>query len=382
MTVSLPTLSESLKSAQVFVDGDWVESKDQDPDGDVRLVQLADVGDGVYLDKSSRFLTSTKAKELRCTFLEAGDILVARMPDPLGRACIFPGDERACVTVVDVCIIRPDPEIHDPRWLMHCLNSSGARNQIAGYATGTTRSRISRSNLGKVKVPLPSAEEQRRIAEVLDRADELRAKRRQGLAHLDDLTQSIFLDMFGDLCHNNRGWELSSFGLMGRNEDARRVPVRSSDREDQDGPYPYYGASGIIDYVDDYIFDGARLLVAEDGANLLARPTPVAFIASGQYWVNNHAHVIAENGVADLQYLEFVIKNIDLKPYISGSAQPKLNRANLDRIPIPLPPLPLQREFADRVSAIDKLKAAHRASLAELDGLFASLQDRAFKGLL
>ena len=91
----------------IFVDGDWVESKDQDPQGDVRLIQLADVGDGEYRDRSERFLTSEKARELGCTFLEAGDLLVARMPDPLGRACIFPGDRRRAVTVVDVAVVRP-----------------------------------------------------------------------------------------------------------------------------------------------------------------------------------------------------------------------------------------------------------------------------------
>ncbi|ANO14592.1 hypothetical protein BAB77_12585 [Mycobacteroides abscessus] len=95
-----------LLSDGLFVDGDWVESKDQDPDGDVRLIQLADVGDGVFRDRSSRFLTSEKAKELRCTFLEPGDVLVARMPEPLGRACIFPGVGQPAVTAVDVCIIR------------------------------------------------------------------------------------------------------------------------------------------------------------------------------------------------------------------------------------------------------------------------------------
>ncbi|MDM2059987.1 restriction endonuclease subunit S, partial [Mycobacteroides abscessus] len=93
-----------LLSDGLFVDGDWVESKDQDPDGDVRLIQLADVGDGVFRDRSSRFLTSEKAKELRCTFLEPGDVLVARMPEPLGRACIFPGVGQPAVTAVDVCI--------------------------------------------------------------------------------------------------------------------------------------------------------------------------------------------------------------------------------------------------------------------------------------
>src|ERR1700737_2650024 len=99
------TLGELLEDG-VFTDGDWVESKDQDPQGDVRLIQLADVGDGVYLNRSSRFLTSRKAGELRCTFLETGDVLIARMPDPLGRACIFPGETRWCVTVVDVCVLR------------------------------------------------------------------------------------------------------------------------------------------------------------------------------------------------------------------------------------------------------------------------------------
>ena len=78
----------------IFIDGDWVESKDQDPDGDVRLIQLADVGDGFYINKSNRFLTREKAVELGCTFLRKGDVLIARMPDPLGRACIFPGDKK------------------------------------------------------------------------------------------------------------------------------------------------------------------------------------------------------------------------------------------------------------------------------------------------
>ena len=141
------SISKALETAAVFVDGDWVESKDQDPDGDVRLIQLADVGDGFYIDKSDRFLTAESAARLRCTFLEPGDVLLARMPDPLGRACIFPGDRRRAVTVVDVCVIRVDPSATDAGWFMHCINAPVTRNQIAGYATGTTRSRVSRGNL-------------------------------------------------------------------------------------------------------------------------------------------------------------------------------------------------------------------------------------------
>ncbi len=151
--VQLLPLEQALKTASVFTDGDWVESKDQDPNGEVRLTQLADVGDGTWLDKSARFLTAAKAEQLRCTLLEPGDVLVARMPDPLGRACVFPGNERPCVTVVDVCVIRPDPGAHTSDWLAACINSPSVRQQVGRFATGTTRSRVSRGNLKKVLVP-------------------------------------------------------------------------------------------------------------------------------------------------------------------------------------------------------------------------------------
>ena len=100
------SLGELASSNAVFCDGDWVESKDQDPEGDVRLIQLADIGDGLYKSKSRRFLTSVKASELRCTFLKPGDLLIARMPDPLGRTCIFPGDPKSSVTVVGPLRVR------------------------------------------------------------------------------------------------------------------------------------------------------------------------------------------------------------------------------------------------------------------------------------
>jgi type I restriction enzyme S subunit len=151
----------------VFTDGDWVESKDQDPDGDVRLIQLADVGDGKYRDRSARFLTRKKAEQLRCTFLKAGDVLVARMPDPLGRACIFPGDKKPSVTVVDVCVVRPKGGAVTTKWLCHALNSPQVRVRVAGHQAGTTRKRISRSKLGTVDLNVPPlADQERLVAEI------------------------------------------------------------------------------------------------------------------------------------------------------------------------------------------------------------------------
>ncbi|MEO7200209.1 MAG: restriction endonuclease subunit S [Dokdonella sp.] len=152
----------------VFNDGDWVESKDQDPDGDVRLIQLADIGDGHYVNKSNRFLTKSKAEDLKCTFLSKGDVLLARMPDPLGRACLFPGDPKRSVTVVDVCVIRGEPTHIDHAWLMHFINSPALRMKINALQSGSTRKRISRGNLSTIPLPVPPRAEQTRIVEKLE----------------------------------------------------------------------------------------------------------------------------------------------------------------------------------------------------------------------
>ncbi|RME58750.1 hypothetical protein D6779_05820 [Candidatus Parcubacteria bacterium] len=180
-----------MKDAEVFTDGDWVESKDQDPEGDVRLTQLADIGDGEWLDKSARFLTAKKASELRCTFLREGDVLVARMPDPLGRATVFPGDSMPCVTVVDVCILRPNPTRFHSTFLMHAINTIGVRWQIQRYATGTTRKRISRGNLGKVVIYCPPLAKQIEFGSFADKVAEIKKRLMRGLERNDDLFASL-----------------------------------------------------------------------------------------------------------------------------------------------------------------------------------------------
>ena len=148
-------IPELITHEGVFIDGDWVESKDQDPEGNVRLIQLADIGDGFYVNKSNRFLNRATAVQLGCTFLEKGDVLVARMPDPLGRACIFPGDKKLAVTVVDVCVVRGKNEHFDQKWLMYFINTPKFRERINELQSGSTRKRISRGNLSTLQLPIP-----------------------------------------------------------------------------------------------------------------------------------------------------------------------------------------------------------------------------------
>lgn len=121
------------------------------------------------------------------------------------------------------------------------------------------------------------------------------------------------------------------------------------------GEYPYYGASGIVDYVDDYIFDGDYLLISEDGANLLARSTPIAFSISGKNWVNNHAHVLRFDTYETRRYVEIYLNSIDLSPYITGGAQPKLNQKNLNKIPIQLPAPDEQHRIVSILDRFDTL---------------------------
>ncbi|HHP9712429.1 TPA: restriction endonuclease subunit S [Yersinia enterocolitica] len=143
--------------------------------------------------------------------------------------------------------------------------------------------------------------------------------------------------------------EWKTLGEIASNLDSKRKPITSALREP--GIIPYYGASGVVDYVKDYIFDGDFLLVSEDGANLVARNTPIAFSISGKNWVNNHAHVLKFETYAERRYVEYYLNSIDLTPYISGAAQPKLNKKNLESIQMPNPSL---KEKVRIVSLLDK----------------------------
>jgi type I restriction enzyme S subunit len=161
-------------------------------------------------------------------------------------------------------------------------------------------------------------------------------------------------------------WTWVPFGQIMVNRDGERIPVSKEERESKAKTYDYYGASGIIDKIDNYLFDKPLLLIGEDGANLINRSTPIAFIARGKYWVNNHAHVL--DGISEdfLRYIELHINAINLERYITGSAQPKMNQAKMNSIPIALPPLAEQRRIVAKVdqlmALVDELERQQQAS--------------------
>lgn len=207
------------------------------------------------------------------------------------------------------------------------------------------------SNYSKINVPIPPLNIQAEIVRILDAFTQLTA----------DLTIELNAELVGHkqqyayyrkkvLTFEEVEWK--ALGDLAENLDSKRKPITSGLRES--GDIPYYGASGIVDYVKDYIFDGDYLLVSEDGANLIARSTPIAFSISGKNWVNNHAHVLKFETYAERRYVEYYLNSIDLTPYISGAAQPKLNQKNLNSIKIPSPSLEEKERI---VTILDKFDA-------------------------
>lgn len=157
--------------------------------------------------------------------------------------------------------------------------------------------------------------------------------------------------------------------------DYKRIPISSKEREKRKGPYPYYGAQGIVDYIDNYIFDGIYMLVAEDGENLRSQNEPIAQIAKGKYWVNNHAHILESNGKCDIRFVCYYLNTLNIRGYITGSAQPKLNQDNLLSIKMILPSLKIQKELADALDVIDSKIALNTQMNTELEAMAKQLYD-------
>ena len=178
------------------------------------------------------------------------------------------------------------------------------------------------------------------------------------------------------------GWAWARLESALFNRDAERVPVSVADREKLDKLYDYYGASGVIDKVDSYLFDKPLLLVGEDGANLLTRSKPIAFMARGKYWVNNHAHVLDGISESYLEYIALYINSISLAPYVTGTAQPKMNQAKMGLIFVPLPPLAEQRRIVGRVGELMPLVDEYGGLEDAREALDAALPGRLRKSVL
>lgn len=182
------------------------------------------------------------------------------------------------------------------------------------------------------------------------------------------------------------GWFYTRFDMITSSFDEERKPLSKIERERIQGTYPYYGATEIIDYINKFIFDGEYLLIGEDGANLISKSRPLAFIVKGQFWVNNHAHIVKVDPEIIIKYLCYYFNTLNLSPYVSGSAQPKLNKTNLNRIPIPICSLEEQNQIVEEIESklttIENFQKTNIDNLKKTELFQKTILSKAFKGTL
>lgn len=408
----LAPIAQLISIDGLISDGDWVESKDQDINGSVRLIQLADVGDGYFQNKSNRFMSIEKAKALNCTFLKQGDLLIARMPAPLGRTCIFPEIGQKSVTVVDICIIRTsNNSAITNSVLTYWLNSPFMRNEIEVNSSGTTRKRITRKKLEQFVIPLPPMPEQKIIAEKLDlllaQVQETKSRLEQIPELLKQFRQSVLSDaVSGKLTGEWRESKNLNDWKNGKLKDFIKKPsYGTSTKSKKVGSVPVLRMgnlkNGNLDWTDlVYTSDQTEIdkyeLIAGDVLfNRTNSPELVGktSIYRGERKAIYAGYLIKIQCLDDLipEYLNYNLNSPEAKQYCyevksDGVSQSNINAQKLGEYPIQIPSLEEQNEIVRRVEQLfayaDKIEQQVNIALEKVNHLPQSILAKAFRGEL
>lgn len=312
---------------------------------------------------------------------EKNDVLMS-VRAPVGDVNIAP---YKCAIGRGLAAIRPKQTVSS-RFLFQYLTF--AKEIIESHGTGSIFKSINKSILQNFQIAVPDSYEQQNIAFVLTKIQQAIEQQEQIIITTKDLKKSLMKKLFTESLHGEeqketeiglmpKSWEIATVDTLFECHDGKRIPVRKTDRVS--GLYPYYGASGITDYVEGYIFEGDFLLVAEDGENLESRKLPIAFIATGKFWVNNHAHILKiRNG--SLKFYEQYIAQMDIRDYLSGTTRPKLTKGLLMGIRVPKPPVSEQEEIALIFRNIDKKLSQTESRKATLQHLFRTMLNQLMTG--
>ena len=320
---------------------------------DYKWISIADLTKTTkYISETKEYLSESAVEESGIKIIPANTVVMS-FKLSIGKVAITSEDmysNEAIMAFHDKHIVEILPE-----YIFYMFKY---KNWDEGSNKAVMGKTLNKASLSEIEVNICPIEKQKKIIQVLDKLADIISGREQELKLLDELIKARFVEMFGDPILNPFGWKIKRFDEISENLDSRRKPVTSLDRKE--GIYPYYGASGIVDYVEDYLFDEDILLISEDGANLLMRSTPIAFSVSGKVWVNNHAHVVRFKDMNMQNYVEKYFSLIDITDSITGSAQPKLNQAHLNAMLIPIPEKNLLDRYLDIVKQVNKSKFVPR----------------------
>lgn len=272
------------------------------------------------------------------------DVLITK-DGSIGRVAIV-GNEKICISQ-SVALMRPAKDRISPIFLKYLLESKQYQALIDIDATGSTIQHIYITKINKMKIAVPTLSEQQAIASALSSLDDKIDLLHRQNKTLEAMAETLFRQWFIEEAKEN--WGEIPFGNLIELHDSKRVPLSQLQRDAKrvGTLYPYYGASGVIDQINGYIFDGNYLLLSEDGENLRTRKTPIAFEAHGKFWVNNHAHVMQAIKPFTNGFVRILLEGENLDSIITGAVQPKINQANLLSYKVPNFPHVLVEKYVD-----------------------------------
>ena len=291
------------------------------------------------------FIDAEKFKQMKRFELKPNDLIMS-CSGTMGKVAIVPQDiQKGIINQALLKLTCKDKLKVD--YLKLWMDSNQFVEEIEKNTVGAAIKNVASVKVLKtIKIPIPPLQEQQRIVSILDRAftaiDKVRANEEKNLQNAAALFESYLQKVF-----ENIYWNWKTLNEISENLDSKRIPIAKNKRIS--GDIPYYGASGIVDYVSDFIFNENLLCISEDGANLLARSYPIAFSISGKTWVNNHAHILRFKSLTTQSFIEYYINSVRVDDFVSGMAQPKLNQKNLNRIPVPFPSLEEQKIILRRI---------------------------------
>ena len=376
---------------ELFTDGDWIESKDQSDVG-IRLIQTGNIGVGQYLEKEDRkkYISEETFRTLNCTEVYSGDILISRLPEPVGRGCIIPEKDERMITAVDCTICRVNESILDKRYFCYYLQSSAYYNQLEQSVTGTTRKRISRKNLGAVEITVPEKENQIKIINVLDKVSVVIEARKDELQKLDELIKSRFVEMFGNPVSNPKGMvkkTLPELGEFGRGVSKHRP---RNDKALLGGPYPLIQTGDIANsgmYITEYHSTYSELGLRQSKMwdkgtlciTIAANIAKTAILGFDACFPDSVVGFNAnENTNNVFVHYWFSFFQEILESQAPESAQKNINLKILSELEVIVPDVQEQNKFAAFVAQIDKSKAVIQKALDETQLLFDSLMQKYF----
>ncbi|PKH52147.1 restriction endonuclease subunit S [Tenacibaculum sp. Bg11-29] len=317
----------------------------------ISLIRSQNVLNFKFSVRGLAFIDEDQADKLKNVIIEENDVLLNITGDSVARVCSVPNEYLPARVNQHVAIIRANNNQLDSDFLKFALLEKSNKDLLLALASaGATRNAITKSMIEDFELKLPPLPEQKAIANILSAIDDKIENNLATNKTLEEMAMAFYKHWFVDfgpfqdgefieseLGRIPKGWEVKRLNDLAHILNSKRVPLSTGQRSTRKGEYPYYGASGIIDNIDDFIFDGEYVIISEDGENLRSRKTPIGFSAVGKFWVNNHAHILEgiQNGINKLIICH--IAQMDMNPYLTGAVQPKLNKNNLLSIGIAMP---------------------------------------------